>query len=175
MPQRSLSITLGTGFGSAFINESVPVPSGESVPKNGCVWHLPFENGIADDYFSTRGLVYRYKQKTGKNVKGAKEIAVAAAQNDEIAVDLFIDFGSKLVDLLKSWIRIFGVETLVIGGNISLASDWFLPALRNALEQETLSVKVEISELKETAAIIGSARLIEPEYWAKVKDIVKEM
>jgi len=173
--KRSLSITLGTGFGSAFINESVPVPSGESVPKNGCVWHLPFENGIADDYFSTRGLVYRYKQKTGKNVKGAKEIAVAAAQNDEIALNLFIDFGSKLVDLLKSWIRIFGVETLVIGGNISLASDWFLPALRNALEQETLSVKVEISELKETAAIIGSARLIEPEYWAKVEDIVKEM
>jgi len=172
--KKSLSITLGTGFGSAFINESVPVPSGENVPKNGCVWHLPFENGIADDYFSTRGLVNRYKEKTGKSVKGVKDIAMVA-QNDEIATDLFIDFGSKLVELLKSWIRIFDVETLVIGGNISLSSELFLPSLQKALEKENLPVKVEISGLKETAAIIGSARLIDPDYWAKVKDIIKEM
>ncbi len=172
--KKSLSITLGTGFGSAFIKDSVPVPSGESVPKNGCVWHLPFENGIADDYFSTRGLVNRYKEKTGKSVKGVKDIALAA-KYDEIATGLFIDFGSKLVDLLKSWIRIFGIDTLVIGGNISLSSKLFLPSLQNELEKENLLVKVEISELKETAAIIGSARLIEPDYWVKVKDIIKEM
>ncbi|MBA7584014.1 N-acetyl-D-glucosamine kinase [subsurface metagenome] len=52
---RSLSITLGTGFGSAFLRDGLPVVNGNEVPENGCVWHLPFEEGIADDYFSIRG------------------------------------------------------------------------------------------------------------------------
>ena len=63
---RSLAITLGTGFGSSFLKNSLPVVFGESVPKHGYVWHLPIEGGIADDYFSTRGLVNRYFQKSEK-------------------------------------------------------------------------------------------------------------
>ena len=51
---RSLSITLGTGFGSAFISNKIPIVDGPEVPKIGCVYHLPYKDGIADDYFSTR-------------------------------------------------------------------------------------------------------------------------
>ena len=54
---RSLSITLGTGFGSAFISNRIPIVDGPLVPKLGCIYHLPYRDGIADDYFSTRGLL----------------------------------------------------------------------------------------------------------------------
>jgi glucokinase len=171
---RSLSITLGTGFGSAFIRDGLPVVTGSEVPDLGCVWHLPFEDGIADDYFSTRGLVNRYNQKTGKTVSGAKEVA-EAAKSEELARGIFSDFGTKLVDLLQPWFRSFGVDTLVIGGNISRAFDLFWPAMQEKLNMENLAVKVEISELKETASIIGSARLAVPEFWTRVSPLLKNM
>ena len=40
---RSISITLGTGFGSAFIENRIPVVDGPEVPKLGCVYHLPYK------------------------------------------------------------------------------------------------------------------------------------
>ena len=64
----SLSITLGTGFGSAFISNRIPIVDGPLVPRLGCVYHLPYRDGIADDYFSTRGLLGRYKKLTGKEL-----------------------------------------------------------------------------------------------------------
>jgi len=172
--KRSLAITLGTGFGSAFLKNSLPVVLGTEVPKNGCVWHLPFEDGIADDYFSTRGLVERYYALTGIHVNGAKEIADAAGNNLQ-ANELFVDFGKKLVVLLEPWFKKFGVEVLVIGGNISRASDLFLPVMKATLQNKNLKIRVEMSELKESASIIGSARLAEPGFWNKVSPLLREM
>ena len=172
--KRSLAITLGTGFGSAFLKNSLPVVIGNEVPKNGCVWHLPFEKGIADDYFSTRGLIERYYTLTGIRVDGAKEIADIAGSSI-VASELFIDFGKKLIVLLEPWLKKFGVEVIVIGGNISRASDLFLPVMKSTLEKKNMNIRVEISELKESASIIGSARLAEPEFWNKVSPLLKEM
>ncbi len=172
--KRSLSVTLGTGFGSAFLKDSLPVVSGDEVPQNGCVWHIPFEDGIADDYFSTRGLVKRYSRLSGKDVFGAKSVA-DAAKTDEVARAVFYDFGAKLVVLLAPWFRKFGVEVLVIGGNISRAFNLFYPSMNAELQKEGLKIKVEISELKETASIVGSARLVEPGFWSRVAPLLKEM
>ena len=86
-----------------------------------------------------------------------------------------MDFGIKLVDLLKPWLINFGVEVLIIGGNISKAYNLFAPATIDRLEEEGMKVKVEISELKETASIIGSARLVEPVFWSKVSPLLKNM
>ncbi len=171
---RSVAITLGTGFGSAFLKDSLPVLTGTEVPYQGCVWHLPFEEGSADDYFSTRGLIKRYTQLTGKQASGAKEVA-DAAKTSEDAKAIFEDFGAKLVELLGPWIVAFGVEVLVIGGNISRAFNLFWPAMNKQLKTEELKLKVETSELKETAAILGSARLVEPEFWSRVAPLLKDM
>lgn len=172
--RRFLSITLGTGFGSAFLSESLPVVTGSDVPANGCVWHLPFEDGIADDYFSTRGLVSRYAKLSGRLVKDAREVAEAAG-TDEVAKAVFSDFGSKLVDLLKPWLIKFNVEVMVVGGNISRAHHLFFPALHVCLLREGLRIKVGVSELKGTASIIGSARLVEPDFWNRISPLLKEM
>jgi len=171
---RSLAITLGTGFGSAFLKDSLPVTTGTDVPYQGCVWHLPFEKGIADDYFSTRGLVTRYKEATGKTVTGAKGVA-EAARHEKAAQLIFDDFGQKLVELLQPWLEKFGVEVLVIGGNIANAFHLFQPAMDAALQKSGLSLRVELSELKETAAMIGSARLAEPDFWTRVAPCLATM
>ena len=81
--KRSLSITLGTGFGSAFISDRIPIVDGPLVPKIGCVYHLPYRDGIADDYFSTRGFWAGIRNITGKELKGVKELAELASSDKD--------------------------------------------------------------------------------------------
>jgi len=172
--RNSLSITLGTGFGSAFLSNRMPVTSGENVPETGAVWHLPFENGNADDYFSTRGLLNRYEILTGKQLSGVKELA-QLAPNDEIANKLFIDFGYKMGAFLKPWLEKSKTEVLVIGGNISNAFGLFGKSLQDFLSGNGVEVRVEISELKETAAMIGSSILADDIYYEQLKPLLATM
>ena len=170
----SLSITLGTGFGSAFIKDGLPVLEGEEVPEYGCLWHLPFENGIADDYFSTRGFLNRYKEITGATLPGVKQLA-DLVDSDKVAKSLFDDFGLKLGVFLKPWIEKFGIEMLVIGGNISRAFPLFEESMRNFLSSEKIEMKISISELKEKASFIGSAILIDDEFYNKLRPLLSKM
>lgn len=165
---RSLSITLGTGFGSAFISSRIPVVDGPDVPKLGCIYHLPYNNGIADDYFSTRGLVGRYKDASGKEMSGVKELAQLAA-SDKIVTDLFEDFGDRLGQFLAPWLKRFKAEILVIGGNISHAYSLFGEYLESSLKKEECYCEVELSKLKEDAALLGSAYLLDDDFWKSVQ------
>jgi glucokinase len=165
---RSLSITLGTGFGSAFIRNRIPIVDGPEVPKLGCIYHLPFKDGIADDYFSTRGLLSRYKKLTGKGLGGVKELA-ALAGTEKAVTDLFIDFGENAGLFLAPWLNKFKAEILVIGGNISHAYNLFGDAFEIRLKKENCFCKVAISKLKEDAALLGSGYLLDDEFWRSVQ------
>ena len=165
---RSLSVTLGTGFGSAFISDRIPIVDGPDVPKLGCVYHLPFGDGIADDYFSTRGLLGRYKKLSGKELDGVKELA-ALADTDKVVSDLFLDFGDKLGLFLAPWLKKFRAEMLVIGGNISLAYNLFGDVLESRLKKENCDCKVSLSKLKEEAALLGSAYLLDDDFWKSIQ------
>ena len=165
---RSLSITLGTGFGSAFISNRIPIVDGPDVPKLGCIYHLPYNEGIADDYFSTRGLLGRYKTFTEKDLNGVKEIAELAV-SDMIVSDLFADFGDKLGLFLSPWLKKFKAEIIVIGGNISHAYSLFGDVFENRLKKEDCNCKVAISNLKEDAALLGSAYLFDDDFWNSVQ------
>jgi glucokinase len=165
---RSLSITLGTGFGSAFISNRIPIVDGPEVPKLGCIYHLPYKDGIADDYFSTRGLLLRYKNQTGKELSGVKELAALAA-SDKTVLDLFTDFGDNAGLFLAPWLKKFKAEILVVGGNISHAYNLFGDVFENRLRTENCFCEVAISKLKEDAALLGSAYLLDDEFWKSVQ------
>jgi len=165
---RSLSITLGTGFGSAFISNRIPIVDGPDVPKLGCIYHLPYKDGIADDYFSTRGLLSRYKKLTGKELSGVKELAALAA-TDKIVTDLFTDFGDNAGLFLAPWLKKFRAEILVVGGNISHAYNLFSDIFEDRLKKENCYCEVAISKLKEDAALLGSAYLLDDDFWKSVQ------
>jgi len=165
---KSLSITLGTGFGSAFISNRIPIVDGPLVPKIGCVYHLPYRDGIADDYFSTRGLLGRYKNITGIQLNGVKELA-ALAGSEKVVKELFTDFGDKLGEFLAPWLKGFEAEILVIGGNISHAYSLFGNVLEDRLAVEGCHCRVALSKLKEDAALLGSAYLLDDEFWKSIQ------
>ncbi|TRX53361.1 ROK family protein [Fulvivirga sp. M361] len=165
--KKSISLTLGTGFGSAFIDNDLPVIKRSDVPDQGCLWYLTFKDGIADDYFSTRWFIREYKKLTGETVKGVKEIA-EIARNHSQANNIFLEFADNLASFLMPWLKKFEPEVLVMGGNIMKAADLFLPALKGLINCD-VQVDIEISELMEEAAMIGSARLLDDDYWHKIK------
>lgn len=165
---RSMSVTLGTGFGSAFILDRIPVVDGPEVPKLGCVYHLPYKDNIADDYFSTRWFTGSYKKMTGVQVNGVKEL-VARAGSDKVVQDLFMEFGNNLASFLAPWLIKFKAEILVVGGNISYAWDLFGDIFEKRLRVEGCDCQVALSELKEDAALIGSAFLLDEKFWKDIQ------
>ncbi len=171
---RIIALTLGTGFGSAFIADGIPVLEGETVPEMGCVWHLPFQEGIADDYFSTRWFEKSYLKLAGKKVDGVKEIS-ELFDYDEIAHKLLIEYGTNMGNFLAPWIKKFNAGHIVIGGNITGAFDKFGNYLLQSLTNHNITAGVSLSILRENAAIIGSARLIDDDFFAKVELLLPRM
>lgn len=169
-----MAITLGTGFGSAFLTNGVPIIEGERVPKMGYVYHIPYKNGIADDYFSTRWFIKEYFVRTGIQVSGVKEIA-GHAQHAEDAKKMFTDFGTDLGNFLAPLLARFEADCLVIGGNISGAYALFGPSCESALAKQNINVKIVISELMEVAAMTGSARLLDEAFWKQVEPLVSKI
>ena len=167
--ERVVVITLGTGFGSAFVDKGIPISKREDVPKEGCLWHLPHADGMADDYFSTRGLVNLYAKISGKQLPNAKAVA-DAIPTDPAAAKTFAQFGSDLAAFLGPWLTKFQADCLVIGGNIARAFDHFGPTFSAALMEVSPKTSIVLSTLGENAAIIGSARSFETDFWNQVKD-----
>jgi glucokinase len=173
--KKAVAITLGTGFGSAFLDDGLPILEGKTVPDKGFVYNLPYRDGIADDHFSTRWFVDTFKTVTGISVTGVKDIADLAKQGDTSALDIFREFGTRLGRFLYPLLSRFEAGILVIGGNIANAGDLFIPAIQNIFESENLPTEIKVSGLKEEAALLGAAHLIDNDYFQKIKPLLKLM
>lgn len=155
---KAIIVTLGTGFGASFLDKGRPQTSGEGVTDGGELWDVPWKAGIADDYFTTRGVVNEWKTRTGEELSGAKDIADLAEAGDERAISVFNDFGTDLAEFIAPWLKGFNAEAFVIGGNIALSWDLFVPALEKGLaERLGNAVAVKPCTLGEQAPIYGAA------------------
>jgi glucokinase len=169
-----MAITLGTGFGSAFMSHNTPVVNGDEVPDLGCVYHLPFRGFTADDYFSTRWFLNNYTYRTGKKLPGVKELA-ALTETDQTAKDLFVEFGNNIGEFLAPWLISFKAEVLVVGGNISNGWSLFSDSFSKSLKMRNCTTRLEISELKEDAALLGSAYLLDDKFWNEIQPALPYM
>ncbi len=165
---KQLCITLGTGLGAGFTNKGIPVVNSDTVPPEGCLWNLPYGEGIADDYFSTRGFINTYQNLTGVELNGVKELA-NNYKTDSMAKQVFDAFGENLGNFLTPWLKRFDADSLVIGGNIAKAYTFFENTLQKTMEDNGLSLSVTISEHSEKAAIIGSTLVFNELFWNQVR------
>jgi glucokinase len=171
---RVVALTLGSGFGSAFIDEGIPVVQGERVPEIGAMWHLPFKDGISNDYISTNWFIDEYERISGVKVPGVKELADMYEENEDVR-NLFTEYGTNMGTIISPWLKSFNAEIVIPGGNITKAYPLYRNAVLSVLESESVNVKIEISELKEDAALLGSARLTDDDYYEKVFPTLKYM
>jgi glucokinase len=145
---RALGLTLGTGLGSAVVVNGLS--------KDAELWSSKFLNGIAEDYFSTRWFVNKYKSLTGITLDGVKELA-DVVKTDLYAMQVFNEFGRGLGHFLGDIIKETKSEVVILGGNISQAFHLFAPHLIENLKALRLDTEIKITELNEHAALIGAA------------------
>lgn len=159
--QRVFGVTLGTGFGSALFE------SGEAKDAN--LWCAPFKEGIAEDYFSTRWFVKRYKEKTNQEAKSVKELSALHSQDSEVR-ELFAEFGENLGDFFKEILQKEHPEMIVLGGNISGSFDYFNPSLQRRLGMYQSTVCIKKSLLNEYASLLGAASC-----WSQMADVTNRL
>jgi predicted NBD/HSP70 family sugar kinase len=154
----AIVVTLGTGFGASFLLKGRPQTSGEGVTTGGELWDVPFKQGIADDYFSTRWLVAEWRDRTGQTIAGGKEIAQAAIQGNATAQAIYTDFGANLAEFIAPWLNSFSADAFVIGGNLARDWDLYVPALEAGLAGRLKKpAAIRPCTLGEQAPIYGAA------------------
>ncbi|UTN03165.1 ROK family protein [Flavobacterium bizetiae] len=162
-----IAITLGTGFGAAFLDNKLPITQGSNVPHNGCLWDKPFEDSIADNYFSTRWFLSQYESITGnKLTDGVKEIA---GIEDYSTAKIFDDFANNLSEFLAPFIIDFQADLLILGGNIAKSNRLFLAKFQENLKSKNIDIAISIVENTEQTSILGSSYLFNEVFWERIK------
>lgn len=140
-------LTLGTGLGAALYKNKAAVDVNR--------WCMPFGEGIAEDYISTRWFVQRYFQLSGKKVKGVKEL-VSLHASDPAVQKIFSEFAANLGAFLVICVEEDHPDRIILGGNIAKASGYFLPQLEAYLLRHKIRVPIQLARLGENALIIGA-------------------
>ncbi len=148
--RRIIGVTLGTGFGSAFVADGESVVSGEGVPENGWLYPFTFNGVRSDDAFSTRGLLDRF-QAAGVHVSSV----TAVDETDPQVRRVFSAYGHDMGQFLKPFAQAFRADCVIVLGGISGAFALFSTELAAALAP----VQVIKGQLETRAALLGAAHL----------------
>lgn len=145
----AIGLTLGTGLGTSHIEDGVAYDSN--------LWKMPFLDGIAEDYISTRWFTKRFEELSGTRVKDVKEIIDEHEKSDHFNT-LFSEFSRNLAQFIYRFAQNKKPLAAVIGGNIANAETYFLADTRKHLfEMMGYSLPVKKSILGEKSILWGAA------------------
>lgn len=145
---KALGLTLGTGLGSCLYNHGEISDAGLNV--------LPYKDGKAEDYISSRWFEQAYVGRTGKIINGVKMLA-DNFHEDAVSKVIFEEFGRNLAEVLLHAIHTFNPEAIIIGGNISNAFHLFSNLVEQSLKEKGRNVPIVQAVLGEDAPLIGAA------------------
>jgi len=153
---RAVGITLGTGLGSAFLEDGRIVRTGPGVPPGGALYELPFRGAPVEKTISSRGLLARYGARP-EEPNSVDEIAVRAKADERSACRVFDELGQALGEFLTPWLRAFEPGCLVVGGSIALSWELFEASLRAELERVESLETVTAAQQLDDAPLLGAA------------------
>ncbi len=157
--KRNICLTLGTGFGSAFLENGILLPKSKWITDSGYLYNQPYFESIADDYFSTRWFLQEYYRTCGTQIESVKALAAHAAE-DACAQLVFKQFGRNLAQFLQPWIKKFECDGLIIGGNIVKAWSLFGEEFMEALKHPDVLIPELVLVTDTEACIIAGAALL---------------
>jgi glucokinase len=153
--RRVAALTLGTGIGSAFLNDGRPVTTGPSVPPQGRADLLTNQGRPLEELVSTRAILTAYQSQGGPAVTSVADIAHRADTGDPLAKHVLLDAYRILGETLAPYIHAFQAAVLVIGGGISAAWSLIEPPLRAGLG--TGDLRIVQAPDTEASALRGAA------------------
>ncbi|WP_293306086.1 ROK family protein [Pedobacter sp. UBA5917] len=149
--ENSLGITLGTGLGSAHAVKQNAEDSN--------LWCMPFRSGIAEDYLSSRWFIERFYELSG--IRAVNVYSLISSQRSATFLDqLFCEFKVNLAHFIDMVCSQKEVSSVVLGGNISLAEEFFVRGTKDILKHYyKREVAVQRSKLGEEATLFGAAMI----------------
>lgn len=144
--ERVFGITLGTGLGSTFYNGKFATDED--------LWDAPYKDSIFEDYLTTNWFIKRYKELTGQEISGTKELL---EKSEDIRTIIFDEYAISFSDFVINHVKAYSPQVLVIGGNIAKAYPYFKEKLNQNLEKNNINLPIKISAIFEDAAILGAA------------------
>jgi predicted NBD/HSP70 family sugar kinase len=153
---RALGITLGTGLGSAFLEEGRFVRSGPRVPADGALYTLEFRGRPVEETISRSALLARY----GADPDGGPDvgqIAERARAAETHARGVFQEVAADLAEFLAGSVEAFAPTCLVVGGSIARAWDLLEPTLEQGLAAYQPLVVARAVNIDD-APLLGAAR-----------------
>jgi glucokinase len=150
----ALMITLGTGFGTAFLDGPRIRRGPFRWSQSGELFAEPALGQRADDIFSVRGLDRRLAAH-GSRCAELRQRIERGEVDTRIGREL-AGFGRDLGQWLAPYVVEAAVPLVIVGGGLTALYPWFGPALADALP-----VPVEPGRLGDGAALIGAACLCE--------------
>ena len=127
----------------------------------GELWDYPFRGRIAEDFVSTRWFEEKFRQITGVAITGVKPM-IDYYHADKYTAEvraIFDEFARTFAEIMLPFVQRFGADTLVLGGGMVRAEEFFFPQLRAAFEQKGVQIPVVAMADTTTAIIAGAAAL----------------
>lgn len=141
---RLLCLTLGTGLGSAFIENRSLVGGRWGIPDSGMLYAEKYQGATVDDLFGSRGILALadslHARREGEDVY---RLAIEAERGVPSSVRVWQLYGQRLGDMLRPYVAAFCPARLILGGQIADSHDWFGGALAEALLPEKVPLHVE--------------------------------
>lgn len=130
---RMVCITLGTGVGSAFLDDGREVASGDTVPESGDAHRLTFDGRPLEETISSPAIRDRFRDRTGQE-RSVAEVCAAARAGDDDAVAVIDTAMRALGVALAPWLVRFEATRLVVGGSIARSWDVIGGPIRAGLD-----------------------------------------
>ncbi|PJN36204.1 glucokinase [Streptomyces sp. CB02959] len=134
---RSVCITLGSGVGSAFLDQGQPVNDGPLVPPDGSVHLLSYGGRPLEETVSRRGIRAAYARAALDDpdvVPDVRAIAELARAGDRHAWAVLDHAFRALGAVLAPWLARFEATALVVGGSIAASWDLIEGPLRAGVD-----------------------------------------
>ena len=154
---RAVCLTLGSGIGSAFLADGLPVKTGDAVPPGGFVHTLSHAGRPLEDSMSRRALRSAYRDATGDDLD-VKEIADLVRAGEPDAARVWDAGFTALTAAIGPWVERFAADLVVVGGSIAKSWDLVGPALADGFGAASVPVTVVPAARPDDAALIGAAR-----------------
>lgn len=157
--KKAMYITVGTGTGSAFMDNGRLVVKRADVPENGWIYNQPFGGSIVDDYISKRGILKLAEELGIDTWDGeVKTIADEAKAGNERAKVVFQQFGRNLGKAIQPHIDAFRPEAVILGGQIVKSKDLFICGMKEILGNQ---VTIEFTTDTSLSTFVGVAKLLQ--------------
>lgn len=164
---RMVGITLGTGIGSGFLADGIPIERGTDVPPGGEIHLLSVHGQPLEETVSRRAILRSFAHRAGELAVDVeegldvREIADRARSGDPLAHRVLHDAFYELGLALAPWLIRFQASTVVVGGSMSRSWDLVYPALRSGLGAEDPALVEDVQVLAghdvDHAALLGAA------------------